>query len=45
MDLREMVWDDVDWIHLAQDMDKWQAVVNTVMNLRVPSKVVSFLTS
>jgi hypothetical protein len=27
---------DVDWIHLVQDMDRWWALVNTVMNLRVP---------
>jgi hypothetical protein len=36
MDLREIGFGDVDWIHLAQDRDKWWAVVNTVMNLRVP---------
>jgi hypothetical protein len=36
MDLREIVFGDVDWIHLAQDRDRWLAVVNTVMNLRVP---------
>jgi hypothetical protein len=33
--LREIGWDDVDWIELAQDRDQWRAVVNTVMNLRV----------
>jgi len=36
MDLRDVGWEGVDWIHLAQDMDQWRAVVNTVMNLRVP---------
>jgi hypothetical protein len=35
MDLREIGWGGLDWIHLAQDRDKWRAVVNTVMNLRV----------
>jgi hypothetical protein len=34
--LREIGWDGVDWIDLAQDRDQWRAVVNTVMNLRVP---------
>jgi hypothetical protein len=29
-------WEGVDWIHLAQDRDQWQALVNTVMNLLVP---------
>jgi hypothetical protein len=36
MDLREIAWDGRDWIELAQDRDKWRALVNTVMNLRVP---------
>jgi hypothetical protein len=36
MDLREIVYGDVDWIHWAQDRDRWRAVVNTVMNLQVP---------
>jgi hypothetical protein len=35
-DLREIGFGDVDWIHFAQDRDRWRAVVNTVMNLRVP---------
>jgi hypothetical protein len=36
MDLRKIGWDGVDWIHLAQDRDQWRALVNTVMNIRVP---------
>jgi hypothetical protein len=36
MDLREIVFGDVDWINFAQDRDRWRALVNTVMNLRVP---------
>jgi hypothetical protein len=34
MDLVEVGWSDVDWIRLAQDMYKWRALVNAVMNLR-----------
>jgi hypothetical protein len=36
MYLREKGWDDMGWIHLAQDRDRWSALVNTVMILRVP---------
>jgi hypothetical protein len=36
IDLREIRWDGMDWIDLAQDWDQWRALVNTVMNLRVP---------
>jgi hypothetical protein len=36
MDLREMEWGDVDWIGLAQDRNRWRALVNLVLNFRVP---------
>jgi hypothetical protein len=36
MDLRETGLEGVDWIHLVQDLDRWQALVNTVMKLWVP---------
>jgi hypothetical protein len=35
-DLSEIGWGGVDWIGLAQDRDKWRALVNGVMNLQVP---------
>jgi hypothetical protein len=35
MDLREIAWGGVEWIELAQGRDRWRAVVNAVMNLRV----------
>jgi hypothetical protein len=36
MDPREIGRDGMDWIDLAQDRDQWRALLNTVMNLRVP---------
>jgi hypothetical protein len=36
MDLRDMGWGGMDWIDLAQVRDEWRALVNKVMNLRVP---------
>jgi hypothetical protein len=34
MDLREIGWDGLDWIDMAQDRDQWRALVNTALNLR-----------
>jgi hypothetical protein len=45
MDIREIVWDGIDWIDLAQDRDQWRALVNTLMNLRVPYNAGKFLSS
>jgi hypothetical protein len=36
MDLGEVGWSDADWIGLAQDKNRWRAVVNSVLNHRVP---------
>jgi len=36
MDLREIGWEGVDWIHLTHDSGQWQALVNTVMKFRIP---------
>jgi hypothetical protein len=38
MDIREIGWEGVDWMHLAQDREQWRALVYTVLNLRVPQK-------
>jgi hypothetical protein len=38
MDVREIGWKDMNWVHLAQDRDQWRAVVYTAMNFRVPKK-------
>jgi hypothetical protein len=36
INLREIGWDGMDWIHLAKDGDQWKAIVNTIMNIRFP---------
>jgi hypothetical protein len=36
MELMEIRWEGVDWVHLAQERDQWQALVNMVMNHAVP---------
>jgi hypothetical protein len=43
MNLREIEWDGVDWIDMAQDRDQWRALVNTVLKLRVLQNVGKFL--
>jgi hypothetical protein len=45
MDRKEIGWGYMDWIDLAQDGDRWRALMNTVMNLRVPQNVGKFLSS
>jgi hypothetical protein len=45
MEFSETQWEGVDWMHLAQDREKWWALVNMVMNIWVPYKVRNFLTS
>jgi hypothetical protein len=36
IDVKVIGWDGMDWIDLAEDRDQWRALVNTVMNLRIP---------
>ena len=44
MDIQEVGCECVDWIELAQDKDRWRALVNAVMNIRFPYKAGRFLT-
>jgi hypothetical protein len=43
MELREIGWNGIDWIDVAQDGVQWRALVNTVMNLRVQYNAGKFL--
>jgi hypothetical protein len=45
MDLGEIGWGDVDCIHLAQDRDQWQALVNMAMSFHVPLDVGKYVSS
>jgi hypothetical protein len=45
IDIREIEWEGVYWMHRAQDRVQWRALVHTVTNLRVPKKARNFLTS
>jgi hypothetical protein len=45
MDLQEVGWGGMDWIDMAQDWDRWRALVSAVMYLRVPQNAGNFLTS
>ena len=45
MNLQEVGGDCGDWMELAQDRERWRALVSTVMNLRVPKNAGNFLTS
>jgi hypothetical protein len=45
IDLRDVEWDGMDWIHLAQDRDQWRALVNTMMKFRVPQNAGKFFSS
>jgi hypothetical protein len=42
MDLKEIDWKDVNWIHLAQDREQWRTLVTMVVNLQVTQKALDF---
>jgi hypothetical protein len=44
MDLEELACGRIDWIEVAQDRDRWRALVNAIMSLRVPLNAGNFLT-
>jgi hypothetical protein len=44
-DLQEMGYGGMDWIELALDRDRWRALANEVMNLRIPQNAENFMTS
>jgi len=44
MDLQEVGYWGMDWIELAEDTDRWRALINALMNLRVPQNAGNFLT-
>ena len=44
-DIKEIQYEGVKWFHLAHDRDQWQAFVNMLLNLWVPSNVANFTTS
>jgi len=45
VDLHEIVFGGMDWIYLAQDVDRWMVLVNTVMKRRCPLNAGNFLTA
>jgi hypothetical protein len=45
MNLGEIRWGGMDWINLGQERDQWTALVNTIINLRVPKNFGKFSSS
>jgi hypothetical protein len=45
VDLREIGWKGVDWMHVAEDRDQWRATANMAINLQVPKRARNFLIS